>query len=346
MASRLIGGLYLWKKPRLTGLVAASVVCPLALGVFHAGAQTVATSSGPGQNGGNLEFEVASVKPTAVVGAQFAQGLRSGQLKLGARVYTDRAEYSYMSLRQLIAEAYRVRPFQVVCPNWLLTERFDVVAKMPAGARKEDAPLMLRSLLAERFKLAVHRESREEDIMALVVGKGGPNLKESPSETPADPSHAAGQPPESPGSTTTKKKDSSPSGSFMMGTEAIRFTIDQPSSSIHIEASRMTMTDLAHLLMQADLGNGRSVVDMTGLEGSYEIVFDLPMSLIGGMTAATEESVSDPNAQGPRPAEAASDPGSGRMMGSLKSLGLELRKMKAPIEHVVVDRVERAPTAN
>ena len=108
----------------------------------------------------------------------------------------------------------------------------------------------------------------------------------------------------------------------------------------------MTMTDLAHLLMSADLGNGRPVVDMTGLKGNYEVVLDIPMSLIGGMTSATEESVSGANARVPRPAEAASDPGSGRVMRSLRSLGLELKNTKAPVEHLVVDHIEKEPTEN
>jgi uncharacterized protein (TIGR03435 family) len=281
------------------------LVCPFLLGVFKAEAQTR-----------KLEFEVASIKPGAASQVQRAQDQRSGQLKLGARIYGNRAEYSYMSLRQLVAEAYQMKSFQVVGPDWLLTERFDIVAKMPVGSRKEDAPLMLQSLLTDRFKLAVHRESREEAVSALVVGEGGPRLIESPSEASPDPGRTNAEP--------TPKTGPATSASFMMGTVRVHFTIDQANSSVRWEASRMTMSDLAHLLMRADLGNGRPVVDMTGLKGNYEVSLDIPLSRMGGGTGAKEESDPSANARVARPAEAASDPGSGRVMRSLRSLGLEL----------------------
>ena len=125
----VFGEFCFWKKLLLTVLLAAA---------------------GFAQPAHKLEFEVASVKPTAVDRIK----LRSGAVRLGSRVYGERAEYTYMTLRQLMADAYQVRSWQVEGPDWLTTERFDVVCKMPAGSRKEDAPLMLQSLLADRFKLA------------------------------------------------------------------------------------------------------------------------------------------------------------------------------------------------
>ena len=84
-----------------------------------------------------------------------------------------------MSLADLIRVAYRVKPYQLSGPDWMTAERFDVLAKMPEGATREQVPEMLKALLAEPFKLAVHRESKEHAVYALVVGKGGPKLKES-----------------------------------------------------------------------------------------------------------------------------------------------------------------------
>lgn len=74
--------------------------------------------------------------------------------------------------------AYGVKPYQITGPDWLATMRFDIVAKMPEGSKK-DAPKMLQALLEERFKLTTHRASAEHPVLALVVGKGGPKLKAS-----------------------------------------------------------------------------------------------------------------------------------------------------------------------
>ena len=301
------------------------------------------SSVGVGQNARKLEFEVASVKPTAVDRTRFARQLSSGEIRVGNRIYGDRAEYIYMSLRQLIVEAYQVGSSQVVGTDGLSSERFDVLCKMPAGSRKEDAPLMLQSLLADRFKLAVHRELKEQDVLALVVGKGGPKLRESPSEAPLNPGDTKGESPEGAGQVAPRKKD----GSFglMIGPVGFRFMVDVANSSIHLEASRMTMAYLADLLTKTTLGNGRAVVDMTGLKGNYEVVLDIPIAALG-MVGPTDAGVPDANAQEPRPAEAASDPGGGRKLRSLESLGLELQNRKAPVEQLIVDHVEKMPTEN
>jgi uncharacterized protein (TIGR03435 family) len=300
-----------WKRLLWTVVLAAA-----------AGAQTAAPSR-------RLEFEVASVKPTAIDDIKF----RSGAVRLGSRVYGERAEYTYMTLRQLIAEAYQVRSWQVEGPDWLTTERFDAVCKMPAGSRKEDAPLMLQSLLADRFKLVLRREFKEQAVTALVVSKDGPKMKESQAETP----------PEGAGQAATKKKDSSLG--MTVGTTGLRMTLEPTNSSVHVEASRMTMAYLADLLGRSTFSNGRPVVDMTRLEGSYEMVLDLPMAALG-MVVPADAGASDANAQGLRPAEAASDPGGGRKLESLKSLGLELVNQKAPVEQLIVDHAEKRPTEN
>ena len=328
MASRFIGELCFWKKLLLTAVLATAVVCPFVLGVFKAEAQPAR----------KLEFEVASVKPTAV------DRLKSG-VRVGSRIYGDRAEYTYITLRQLIAEAYQVRSWQVVGPDWLPTERFDIVCKMPPGSRKQDTPLMLQSLLADRFKLVVHRELKEQSVLALVVGKGGPKLKKSPSEAPLSPGDTKGEPPDGTVQAAPREKDGRLSMSMMVGTVGVRITLDFANSSVHVEASRMTMAYLADLMGRTTLASGRQVVDMTGLEGNYEVVLDLPMAALG-MVVPTDAGAPDANAQGPRPAEAASDPGGGRKLESLKSLGLELESRKAPVEQLIVDHAEKRPTEN
>ena len=285
-----------------------------------------------------LEFEVASVKPTAIDSETWTRQARAGAIRVGKRIYGDRAEYTFMTLRQLIVDAYQVRSFQVVGSDRLPTGRFDVVGKMPAGSRKEDTPLMLQSLLADRFKLVLRREFKEQSVTALVVSKDGPKLKESPSEAPLNP----GEPSEV-DRAANKKKDSSLG--MTVGTTGVRMTLEPTNSSVHVEASRMTIAYLADLLGRSTFSNGRPVVDMTGLEGSYEAILDLPLAAFGTAVIA-DAGVPDANAQGLPPAEAASDPGGGRKLESLKSLGLELESRKAPVEQLIVDHAEKRPTEN
>ncbi len=251
-----------------------------------------------------------------------------------------------MTLRRLIAEAYQVRTFQVVAPPGGLgyPAHFDVVCKMPAGSRKEDAPLMLQSLLAERFKLAVHRGVREQDVWALVVGKGGPKFRESPSEVPRNPGDTKGESPEEAGPPVLRTKDGNTIMSSTIGTTFVRSTLNFASLSIHHEASRMTMPFLADLVSRTTFANDREVVDMTGLKGNYDVVYDFPFSAT--MPGVKTAGVSDANGQGPRPAEAASDPGSVGVLRAMRSLGLDLEKRKVPVEQLIVDRVEKTPTEN
>jgi uncharacterized protein (TIGR03435 family) len=244
-----------------------------------------------------------------------------------------------MSLRQLIAEAYQVNRFQVVGPDWLGAERFDVFAKIPAEARRKDAPVMLQSLLADRFKLLVHREFREQAISALVVAKEGPKLTESASESAPDSDDAAKKPADGAGQSAARKKG--PGGDITVGTVGVRFTLDYANSSVHVEGTRMTMAELADVLTRAEAGNGRPVVDMTGLKGDYDVVLDIPFSAVGIVVPARGA-----DANGAGPADLASDPGSGRMLRSLKSLGLELVNRRAPVEQVIVDHMEKAPVEN
>ena len=107
--------------------------------------------------------------------------MQAGRMpRFGPHVDNSQADYTYMSLKDLIANAYDVKPYQITGPDWMATARFDIVAKLPEGASKDDAPRMLQSLLKERFNLTAHLDTREHPVLALVVAKGGPKMKESP----------------------------------------------------------------------------------------------------------------------------------------------------------------------
>jgi uncharacterized protein (TIGR03435 family) len=111
-------------------------------------------------------FEVASVKPAPAASAEHR----------GIKIDAARVDISYWSIRQLILRAYGLWEYQFSGPAWAGSTRFDVVAKLPDGATRDQIPAMLQGLLAERFGLAVHRETKELDAWTLVVAKGGPKM--------------------------------------------------------------------------------------------------------------------------------------------------------------------------
>ena len=112
-------------------------------------------------------FEVASVKPAAPSQTPAGRASTSG----------DRVTMINTTVSNVIGRAYGVKFYQIDGPPWILTERYDILAKAPDNTPKDQIPLMLQSLLAERFKLTIHRETRELPVFALVVAKGGPKFK-------------------------------------------------------------------------------------------------------------------------------------------------------------------------
>ena len=155
----------------LLGAIAWMVLtAPVALGQAST-PQPAATAAA------KLEFDVASVRPSAMDMTKLQTEVMAGKMpRMGAHVDASRAEYDWMTLKSLIAAAYDVKEYQITGPDWLNksdAQRFDIVAKMPDGASKDDAPKMLRALLAERFNLKAHFETQEHSVLALVVGKGG-----------------------------------------------------------------------------------------------------------------------------------------------------------------------------
>jgi uncharacterized protein (TIGR03435 family) len=122
-----------------------------------------------------LTFEVASIKP--------AQPMTMGRMMIGMNADAGMLRYTNVSLKDCIRHAYQVKEFQIEGPDWLDSTRFDIMAKLPEGASKDQIPEMLQAMLIDRFKLAVHRDTKEHAIYALVAGKGGPKLK--PAETAA-----------------------------------------------------------------------------------------------------------------------------------------------------------------
>src|SRR5262245_39235320 len=128
---------------RLTGVgrsfrAGAGVGCAVLLTVAAAG-QT------------KLSFEVASIRPAEE---------QPAQANIGVHISGSQLRISYLSLKDYVSRAFRVRDAQISAPDWLTQARFDIAAKLPDGASTEQVPEMLQTLLTERFDLKTHRESR------------------------------------------------------------------------------------------------------------------------------------------------------------------------------------------
>ncbi len=84
-----------------------------------------------------------------------------------------------VSLKSAIRWAYKVMEYQVSGPDWMGSERFDIAAKASEAVPEEQLRLMLQALLAERFKLTLHKETKDVSVYVLLVAKGGPKFHES-----------------------------------------------------------------------------------------------------------------------------------------------------------------------
>jgi uncharacterized protein (TIGR03435 family) len=121
-------------------------------------------------------FEVASIK----------LHVPTGQDRIGGTNFPGgRVTASFVTLRDLIISAYDLRPDQISGgPGWIYSDRYDLVAKAAGNGTptEEELHQMMRSLLADRFRLQIHRQMKEMPVYALLVGKNGPKLKQSASD--------------------------------------------------------------------------------------------------------------------------------------------------------------------
>ena len=245
-------------------------------------------------------FEAASIRAVAPPEGFFTPGSRPvcpangcGGPGTGS---PERITFTFTSLRNLIRTAYDVRSsHHMEAPAWMDTVTFDVVGNIPPGATRAQMNLMLQNLLADRFQLKVHRSTRELPVYALVVARGGPKLK------------VAVEDPNAP----------RPRGTMWSGGRK------------KYEFNRRTMAEFAETL-GSDVD--RPVIDMTGLEGAYDIRLEF---------AETRSTL--PAALGP----VAPDPQASELFTALtEQLGLRLESRRGPVEVLVVDSALRQPTEN
>jgi uncharacterized protein (TIGR03435 family) len=224
-------------------------------------------------------------------------------------------------LRNLITLAYAIQGYQLVdAPDWVSTERFDIVAKlegdpppMPPGTLSDPMLVALRSLLTERFTLTIHRETRDMDIYALTMARAdrrlGPALKPSTQDCAAWAARGGGPP---------------PAAATGGATPPVMCGIRGQQGRVLFGGSPLSMfaTALAGPV-------GRVVVDRTGLTGAWD--FELTFS------GDPQRGLPSPGVEPPP-----DDPNAPSLFTALQEqLGLKLEATKGPVEVVVVDRVER-----
>ena len=243
-------------------------------------------------------FDVASLKLKIENDGVIFDQSQKGRYTLGG--YT---------LAAMIRSAYRVQEFQIIGgPDWMNTDRFNLEATYTeAAGGPPQTDLMLRTLLSERFKLAVHNETRERPVYALVLARPDRRLGAQLQKSTRDCATAKG--PESCGSSV------GPGFMRLRGR-----TMAQFAESL----ARLTNTGSSL---------NRLIVDRTGLEGLYEVTLKF-----------TPENIPPP---GPTPAGFQPvDPNGPSIFTALQEqLGLKLDAQRAPVNVLVVDRAEK-PTGN
>ncbi|MGD1093584.1 MAG: TIGR03435 family protein [Bryobacteraceae bacterium] len=253
------------------------------------------------------EFEVASIKPHTAGDRNMLIRFQPGGL----------LNVSGMTLKLLMTIAYGVQDYQISGGlSWVGSDRYDIVAKTEDGSNsKVDERLeteRLQTLLEDRFKLTLHRETKEMPIYALVIAKGGSKLNESEGECPPQP---PGPPP-----TATRGKMATPNcGSIFFAPNQL--------SGVKIP--------LSYIIPVLSRTLGRTVVDKTGLTGRYDIKLE--------WTPHQGQVQFGPC--GPTPPPPPENSGPSIYTALQEQLGLKLESQKGPVEVLVIDHVEQ-PSEN
>ncbi len=229
------------------------------------------------------------------------------------------------TLSEYISFAYKLWPhetwkLQSELPGWAMKNRYDIQARASGNPTKDQYRLMLQALLADRFKLAVHFETKEIPVFALVLAKPGqlgPHLRPHDTSVPCNPIAAA----------EANEPATIPGGFPEVCDTWVKLQPDtppSPGSAIEVRAGArdVPITLLASFLVSGGMGIDRPVVDQTGLTGTYDLVMELSIT------------PRSPTANGPAFLEALKD-----------QFGLKLNSTTAPVTFLVVDHVE-APSAN
>lgn len=301
----------------------------LALVIPFVAAIALAAAPAPAINqadaGDAPAFEVASVK---------ANKSGAGSMFMGTLPTSFKA--TNVTVQALLMTAYRLRQYQIQgAPAWLNSDRFDIAAKPPEGTSPDQLMLMVRSLLADRFRLVVHNETKDAPIYALVLarsdGKLGPRLSKTTDDCQAIlAERKAAARARGPG--PVQFTPPSPTERAVC-TSNMRSGPGQNGQPItRIQAGGQAIDSLAR---QIEGMVDRPVVNRTKLEGlyDYEVEFSPPRPL------NTAPATSAPVPTGPAAPVAPIDDGP-TVFDAVQQLGLKLESTRGPVVYLVIDSIE------
>jgi bla regulator protein blaR1 len=279
--------------------------------------------------GGKMTFDVASVKPSKVFKPP------SFDLSTGNSVAPGGRFLAVFPLWIYIAFAYKFQPTEnqtraalAQLPKWVNTDLFEIEARADGNPTKDQMRLMMQSLLADRFELVVHFESREVPVLALTLdrpGKLGPKLRPH-SQGPACPEFKAFDPASFPA--PPKAGDV-----FPPVCDTLRMS-GRPGGLVVVGSRNTTMQYLAEGVQVNGSMAGeidKPVVDKTGLNGTFDYTIEYSGRLPGPLPPAGVDAPPSPETT---------------FLQSLRQqLGLKLVPSRAPVRTIVIDHVER-PSEN
>ena len=329
------------KKLLLAAAAFLAVAVPVGFGLAHGQqASPGVPESAPSSPAGNTlaitaRFEVASIKRDKPSGPRI-------MFRIMNSPHDGRFYATGPNVKMLLQLAYHVQDSQIVGgPSWINSDRFDIQAKGDSSLDDQLKNLsqdqaehvkehMLQELLADRFKLTLHHETRQLPVYALVVAKNGPKLEEAKDDASAPPGA-----PGAPGGPGPRR--------------GVRMTMGGGEQQLSFQDSALPF--LAELLSHT---LGRTVLDRTGLTGRYNFnlhwVPDMGMSRMGGPgpggpgpVGAAGPGGNEPPATGaPPPADSS---GPSIFTALQEQLGLKLQSEKGPVDVLVIDHVEE-PSEN
>jgi uncharacterized protein (TIGR03435 family) len=262
-----------------------------------------------------LEFEVSSVKPSPQTADPSVQ--------VGLHIDGAQVHFNRISMKDCVRAAFALKLYQVTGPEWMAGERYDIDAKLPEGATRDQVAEMLKSLLIDRFHLKTHTEQREMPVYALVVLAGGSKMKEVAASAETEGRFQV----KAQGGPGGVNLSYGPDSTFKFGDNKI-------------EGTKLSMANFVDVLGRFV---DRPVLDVTQLPGRYDLLVQLSEDDYNAMLIRSAISA---GVQLPPQALRYLDTADGSLFGALKPLGLKLESRKAPFEVLVVDSVSKTPTEN
>jgi uncharacterized protein (TIGR03435 family) len=271
----------------------------------------------------HLEFEVASIRPAPPI---------EGKVDIGMHIDGAQVRFSFLSLREYARIAWQLKDFQVVGPDWVSSDRYNIVAKIPPGSSQDQIHEMLKNLLVDRFKMTFHNEKREFPVYALIQTKAGIKLKETPPDSSTDGADATPKP------GLNISASGSAAGVFVDLGGGSYYTF----ADNHLIGHKLTMERVADVMSRY---LDKPIIDLTGLSPTtlYEINLEITHDdyMIMLIRAALKSGVSLPP-QAAQMAEATPE----SLFSAMEAAGLKLDSRKAPVDALVIDRADKTPTEN